>query len=109
MRLVGAEVTHAVFGKGTIVSLENGYLQVCFPNADQPKKFVYPDAFDGFLLLEGAEKERVALELRQKKAERQRQEELLSSLNRIGPTAPGCHPGKKRRPFSPNRRKTAEG
>lgn len=46
--VVGANVIHKAFGKGTIVSLSNNYVNVAF--GDLHKAFQYPNAFiQGFL------------------------------------------------------------
>jgi hypothetical protein len=50
MNLVNQKVYHKTFGKGTVLSFNGSYLLVDFPIGQ--KKFIYPDAFDGFLSTE---------------------------------------------------------
>ena len=59
INLINRKVHHKAFGEGVILSLDGGYLLIEFPVGQ--KKFVYPDAFDGFL---SAEDSSVALEIR---------------------------------------------
>lgn len=49
MDLTNKQVLHKSFGKGNIVDCDDSYLVINFKTGD--KKFVYPDAFDGYLKL----------------------------------------------------------
>ena len=49
MNLINEEVTHKVFGEGSIVDHEESVVTIEF-NKDI-KKFVYPDAFEQFITL----------------------------------------------------------
>ena len=51
MLSVDQVVNHKVFGKGIIVSLSGKYITVAFGGVK--KTFVYPDAFETFLTLDG--------------------------------------------------------
>lgn len=51
-QLVGRECQHKKYGKGTIINIDQNYLQVKFDDCTEPKTFQYPDAIvDGFLSL----------------------------------------------------------
>lgn len=50
MNLIGERVTSARYGKGTIVSIDESYMTVQFP--EKVSKFKYPDAFQKHLFLE---------------------------------------------------------
>ena len=47
MDIIGTKVRHAIWGAGTIISLENQYMEIEFPIG--VKKLVYPDAFEKFI------------------------------------------------------------
>ena len=49
MNLINEEITHKVFGKGSIIEQEDSVITVDFDN--DIKKFVYPDAFLNFITL----------------------------------------------------------
>lgn len=49
MDLTNKKVVHKSFGKGKIVECDDSYMLIEFETGD--KKFVYPDAFDGYLEL----------------------------------------------------------
>lgn len=53
MNLINEEITHKVFGEGSIVDQEGSIITVDF-NEDL-KKFVYPDAFENFITLNNRE------------------------------------------------------
>ncbi len=55
--LVGEIVQHTTFGEGTVISLENSYINIEFRNGNS-KKFRYPDAFESFLSIANQEIER---------------------------------------------------
>ena len=90
MNLVNKQVTHEVFGKGSVVKYDDSYVSVKFPSGN--KKFVFPDAFETYLTLtdQGAatlvnrkiqkqkeERRKIELELEEKRAlERERQRSL---------------------------------
>ncbi|MBY9081581.1 hypothetical protein KIH86_26295 [Paenibacillus sp. HN-1] len=72
MQFIGQEVTHIVFGKGTISKVEEGRVEVDFPNAAGHKMFVYPDAFEKFIsMTDGRSQEKVLVEVEQTKKDRQ--------------------------------------
>ena len=43
------KIKHKTFGEGTVMSMDGKYITVSFGSFE--KKFVYPDAFEGFLTL----------------------------------------------------------
>ncbi|HHY82236.1 MAG TPA: hypothetical protein GX505_06105 [Clostridiales bacterium] len=47
MGLINQKVIHKMYGEGIIISYENQSITVRFQQGD--KKFIYPDAFDGYL------------------------------------------------------------
>ncbi len=49
MDLTNKQVLHKCFGKGNIVDCDDSYMLINFKTGN--KKFVYPDAFDGYLQL----------------------------------------------------------
>lgn len=52
MDLINIKVRHKVFGEGIIVANKNSYITVRFQ--DDEKKFIYPNAFDGYLTAENS-------------------------------------------------------
>ncbi|MCM1025404.1 MAG: hypothetical protein NC432_03150 [Roseburia sp.] len=60
--LIEETVIHKAFGKGTIKEAYDNYLEVEFPGCGKRSKFSYPSCFDGFLRLEGGEKEKAVQE-----------------------------------------------
>ena len=50
MNLINMKVSHKIFGDGIIIAKENSYITVKFCNNE--KKFIYPNAFDGYLTTE---------------------------------------------------------
>ena len=53
MNLINMKVGHNIFGDGIIVAKEDSYITVKFSNDE--KKFIYPNAFDGYLSTENTE------------------------------------------------------
>lgn len=49
MQLIGQPIKHDTFGKGIVTGWDDTTVTVCFSTGE--KKFVYPDAFSGFLHL----------------------------------------------------------
>lgn len=49
MHLIGQSVKHSTFGKGTVTDWNHSTITICFPAGE--KRFIYPDAFSGFLTL----------------------------------------------------------
>ena len=47
MGIINEKVIHKKYGEGIIISYENRSITVRFQQGD--KKFIYPDAFDGYL------------------------------------------------------------
>lgn len=52
MNLINQTVMHKAFGEGKIISIENGYITVIFPQGE--KKFMYPSVFNQFLTMKDA-------------------------------------------------------
>lgn len=50
MDLIGQPIRHIAFGPGVVTNLAENIMTVCFQ--DSEKKFLYPDAFDRFLVVE---------------------------------------------------------
>ncbi len=50
MDLINMKVSHKIFGDGIIIAKKNSYITVKFCNDE--KKFIYPNAFDGYLTTE---------------------------------------------------------
>lgn len=50
MDLIGQEIRHKTFGPGVVTGLSEGIVTVCFQNME--KRFIYPDAFNSFLVLD---------------------------------------------------------
>lgn len=67
MQLMGTDVTHKTFGKGTITSMSDRVVTVGFSQGE--KKFVYPDAFSDFLILNDKKAQKNIEEMAQKKEE----------------------------------------
>lgn len=72
MNLLHEEITHKVFGDGSIVDLNESVITVDFNN--EVKKFVYPDALGTFIKLKDRE---VAKSLKKIIAKREREKEAL--------------------------------
>ena len=53
MNLINMKVSHKIFGDGIIIAREDSYITVKFSNDE--KKFIYPNAFDGYLSTENTE------------------------------------------------------
>ena len=49
--LSGKKVVHSKLGQGTIEKIEENYMIVKFAKEDKVSRFVYPDAFERFLVL----------------------------------------------------------
>ncbi len=68
MNLVNEQTEHAVFGVGNIIEQESGYVVIQFSEQFGTKRFVYPDAFEGYLkLINKRLEEEVQLEMRLRK------------------------------------------
>lgn len=50
--LCGEFITHKLFGRGQILTNENGVVTVRFCETDVVKKFIYPSSIETFLMLE---------------------------------------------------------
>lgn len=50
--LVGEKVFYKTFGEGTVLSIENGRINIVLTKSGEVKTFIYPDAFKTFLSLE---------------------------------------------------------
>lgn len=53
MSIEGLSVRHARFGAGKVIRADGGYMEVLFEAPASKKAFVYPDAFEYFLEIEG--------------------------------------------------------
>lgn len=49
MNLENKQVTHGTFGKGSVLSVENGRMTVQFSEAVGKKEFSFPGAFESYL------------------------------------------------------------
>lgn len=78
MNLIDKEVTHKVFGEGSIVDQDDSFITIKFD--DNLKKFVYPDVFGTFIklhdrdLAETLDKVIVKRVIKEEKIERKREE-----------------------------------
>ena len=82
MNLVGETVIHKAFGEGEIIDHATNYLTIKFEQGE--KKFVYPDAFNGFLRITNADKqiliENKLVEIKYEKARQLVEKERLAQL-----------------------------
>ncbi|MDR0906808.1 MAG: hypothetical protein LBN00_11685 [Oscillospiraceae bacterium] len=49
MNIINEKVNHTRFGDGAVIEQASAMITVKFDESDEPKKFVYPDAFASFL------------------------------------------------------------
>lgn len=86
MNLCGEFITHKAFGKGKIVDFENSCVTVVFQDTNEEKKFVYPDAFGKFLVLENkklaTQVENCQNEIAQSIADAQKEYEVKRTLEK---------------------------
>ena len=54
--LIGATVTHKIFGQGIVEDAPDNYIEVFFSQKGKKSKFSYPSCFQGFLELLTEEK-----------------------------------------------------
>ena len=54
--LIGAAVTHKIFGQGIVEDAHDNYIEVFFSQKGKKSKFSYPSCFQGFLTLLEEEK-----------------------------------------------------
>ena len=73
MQLIGQTVKHQVFGKGIVTDKSEGTLTVSFPAGE--KRFLYPDAFSKFLILQDDEMQKEILAAIKTRKEKQKQKE----------------------------------
>lgn len=98
MYIINKKVNHKKFGKGIVVSLDDGRFEIKFDNGEI-KKFVYPDAFDKHLTFEDKQYQKLAeTEISAAETARQQHIEEIASLvdyNRNGYINPeiGFDPG----------------
>ncbi len=68
--MMNEKITHTIFGKGAVISIEDNYLTILFDNSKYGEKvFVYPDSFEQFLSFDNSilqEQTSDALKLKQK-------------------------------------------
>lgn len=82
MKLVNQHVRHESFGQGQIVKQTETYIEVSFPSGK--KKFIYPDAFGSFLILEDEKTADLVDEIKQEvKQERKLEREELEKQRAI--------------------------
>ena len=60
--MVDQYVIHSLYGRGIVVEREGNYLKIDFGKDGKPKKFLYPDAFELFLVFEDEALQKKALE-----------------------------------------------
>lgn len=56
MKLIGQPIKHRIFGAGVVTGLAENTVTICFQ--DSEKKFIYPDAFQNFLILKDPKTQR---------------------------------------------------
>jgi len=84
--MIGQKVHHKSFGNGIITECNNSLLSVSF--AEGEKRFIYPDAFESFLVAEDSElQQRILVELKEKR-------ELVPKEAIVSPV-PSIMPSKK--------------
>ncbi|MHB1152361.1 MAG: hypothetical protein ACYC00_08615 [Eubacteriales bacterium] len=70
------KIKHTIFGKGTVISIEDNYMTILFDNSKYGEKvFVYPNSFEHFLSFDNStlqEQTSDALKLKQKKAQEEK-------------------------------------
>ena len=52
MDLLQKQITHKTFGSGVIIEMTNNIITVCFTKEIGKKRFLYPDAFEHFLIMD---------------------------------------------------------
>lgn len=100
MDLINSVVIHKVFGEGIIINHEHSYLTVKFQQGE--KKFVFPNAFDGYLTTEDnmiAEKIKQELE-NIKIAKKEERERLIELVQQEQSITGGKHSKVKKKVFS---------
>lgn len=77
MNLVNKQVTHKIFGKGTITRHDKSYVEIVFPSEPSEGNvlFVFPDAFGPYLTLVD-QKTAVLVEKKNQKRKRERDKKL---------------------------------
>ena len=84
MDITGQAIKHKSFGSGIVTAVTDGTITVCFAAGE--KKFIYPDAFNNFLVLKDKESQAaisLMIESRgEKEKERRFQEEKKLDLKR---------------------------
>lgn len=73
MELIGETIRHQQFGKGVVTACDHNIITVDFPSG--VKRFVYPDAFEAFLIPKDSEtKDQIDTLLEQQKRQEQERE-----------------------------------
>ena len=71
--MTNEKITHTIFGKGTVLSMEDNYMTILFDNSKYGEKvFVYPSSFEHFLSFDNSilqEQTSEAIRLKQKKVQ----------------------------------------
>lgn len=92
MNLTNEKARHITFGTGVIKSNENGIIRIQFDKAFGEKAFIYPDAFERFLMFENpvleesvqnqlkTRNEQIALEIEKDRIESERREEKWRAI-----------------------------
>ena len=60
--LIDKQIIHKIYGKGTIKSIEDNYLNAAFDNGKE-SKFSFPSCFDKFIKLADEEKQQELMQL----------------------------------------------
>ncbi|MDD4773915.1 MAG: hypothetical protein PHZ09_10010 [Eubacteriales bacterium] len=61
--MTGELITHKVFGRGRVISMEDGYINILFEDEKYGEKvFVYPDCCDRFVKFDDGERQSEAVE-----------------------------------------------
>jgi hypothetical protein len=76
MNLTGKEVSHITFGRGVITNLSDNIIHIDFGGC--VKKFLFPDAFGGFLTFESTQDQKLVKQLlRRKEIEEKKKEKAI--------------------------------
>ena len=83
MQLVGQTIEHQQFGKGVVTFCDKGIITIDF--ADGKKSFVYPDAFESFLIPQdsGSQEQMNDILVKRKLEEKQREIENLEHQKKL--------------------------
>ncbi|MCL1914779.1 MAG: hypothetical protein FWG10_13120 [Eubacteriaceae bacterium] len=79
MNLANIEVVHSLYGNGVVIQNDEKYLDITFSIGE--KRFIFPDAFDGFLVATDPEVSKTITGLLQEIQEVQKLEEMIRIEN----------------------------